>query len=311
MAKRWTPKEIADLTRLYPDKRITPAELEHHFGRSWDVLKQQAKLRKIHRRPVQPWTDAERELVRQLYVDEDIPRAAIERQLSRTWRSICHEANALGLRRPKPNPCRVVRDYFHSIDTDEKAYWLGFIAADGNVCLSGRKHIVSMSLQSRDLHWLERFRDAIAPGMQLIPRGQPPHAYTLSIGSEEMLYDLINLGILPRKSYNLEWPSIPDSLAIPFLLGYFDGDGSFTPRSNRSDGQYQWMLLGTLPLLTVARALIERHAQVVLKEPVRQRKDGSPHLYRISANGPRAPIIDRMLNQSGLGLPRKHLPAEC
>lgn len=33
-----------------------------------------------------------------------------------------------------------------------------------------------------------------------------------------------------------------------------------------------------------------------------------PHLYRISANGPRAPIIDRVLNASGLGLPRKHLP---
>lgn len=308
MAKRWTPEEIADLTRLYPDKRITPAELEHHFGRSWDVLKQQAKLRKIYRRPVKPWTDAEREVVRQLYVDEDIPSAAIERQLGRTWRSICHEANALGLRRPKPNPCRVVRDYFHSIDTDEKAYWLGFIAADGTVSLSGRQRSIRIDLQPRDLHWLERFRDTVAPGMKIIKHGD--RSYSVGIGSQEMVRDVMNLGILPRKSYNLEWPSIPDALAIPFLLGYFDGDGSFTPRYNRSDGQYQWMLLGTLPLLTVARALIERHAQVALKEPVRQRKDGSPHLYRISANGPRATIIDRMLNQSGLGLPRKHLPAE-
>jgi len=90
------------------------------------------------------------------------------------------------------------------------------------------------------------------------------------------------------------------------LLGYFDGDGSFTPRAGRRN--YQWLLLGTLDFLWVAREYIQRYVGVEIKEPVRAHKHISPHLYRISANGPRAPIIDRVLNASGLGLPRKHLP---
>lgn len=142
--------------------------------------------------------------------------------------------------------------------------------------------------------------------MKITKHGE--RSYSCGIGSQKMVRDLIALGIKPRKSYDLQWPNIPDAYAIPFLLGYFDGDGSFSSRSSRPSNQYQWMLLGTLPFLTIAREVIQHHAGVTLKEPVRQRKDGSPHLYRISANGPRGPIIDRMLNASGLGLPRKHLP---
>jgi hypothetical protein len=107
-------------------------------------------------------------------------------------------------------------------------------------------------------------------------------------------------------SHVSQWPSIPEPLVIPFLLGYFDGDGSFTPRVGRRD--YQWVLVGTLGFLCVARYYSQQYASVELKEPVRAHKQTSPHLYRISANGPRAPIIDGILNASGLGMPRKHLP---
>jgi hypothetical protein len=241
-----------------------------------------------------------------LYIDEDISSEQMQDHFGRTWRSITHKANLLGLRRPRPNTRQVKRDYFHVIDSDEKAYWLGFIAADGTVSLSGRQHAIRIDLQPRDLHWLERFRDTIAPGMKITRHGE--RSYSVGIGSQEMVKDVMALGIGPRKSYNLTWPNIPDAFAIPFLLGYFDGDGSFQPTSGRPGNQYQWMVLGTQPFLAVAREHIQRHAGVSLKEPVRQRKDGSPHLYRLSANGPRAPIIDRVLNASGLGLPRKHLP---
>lgn len=306
MVHRWTTEEIADLKRLYPDTSLSPRELELHFGRSWSILKQQAKLRKITRRPIKLWTEPESKLLSRLYIDENISQEHIIRQLNRSWRSICHQANKLGLRRPKPNPCHVVRDYFHTIDTDEKAYWLGFIAADGTVNLSGRHQCVCIDLQPRDLHWLIRFQKTIAPGMKIIKHAE--RSFSLSIGSQEMVRDIMSYGIGPRKSATLEWPTIPTTFAIPFLLGYFDGDGTFSQRSGRPNNQYQWILLGTQPFLRVAHQLIETHAQVQLKEPVRQCKESSPHLYRISANGPRAPIIDRMLNASGLGLPRKHLP---
>ncbi|HET9223815.1 MAG TPA: hypothetical protein VFO07_14985, partial [Roseiflexaceae bacterium] len=219
---------------------------------------------------------------------------------------ICHKAAALKLRRAHPNTCQVKRDYFKVINTDEKAYWLGFLAADGSIFCNSRQYSVTLDLQPGDMHWVERFRDAIAPGATITRHGS--RSCSVSIGSKEMVQDLIALGIGPRKSSTLEWPRISESFVAPFLLGYFDGDGWLRKRSDRSS--WLWGLTGTFSFLIVARDYIQRYANIVIAEPVRHCKDRSPHLYRISANGPRAPIIDRTLNASGLGLPRKHLPRQ-
>jgi len=301
---RWTEREIADLVRLYPDKSISLAQLAQYFGRRKGTIKQQARRLGL-RRPNREWSKQDIADLIHMYTDEDIFREQMIDHFDCTWRIICHKAASLKLRRPHPNTCRIVRDYFHTIDSDEKAYWLGFIAADGTVDDRPRRYSLTIDLQPRDLHWLQRLRDTIAPGSTITQHGE--RSFSFTIGSKELVTDIVRLGIKPRKSYNLTWPAVPEQFAIAFLLGYFDGDGSFTPRAGR--GGYQWLLLGTLDFLYIARDYIQRYVGVKLKEPVRAHKHTSPHLYRISANGPRAPIIDRILNASGLGMPRKHLPA--
>ena len=300
---RWTEQEIADLMRLYPDKSVSLACLEQHFGRRKGTIKQHARRLGL-RRPPHEWSENDIADLIQMYTNEDISREQMIVRFDCTWKIICHKAAAFGLRRPHPNTCGVVRDYFHVIDNDEKAYWLGFIAADGTVDDRLRRYSLTIDLQPRDLHWLRRFRDTLAPGAAITQHSE--RSYSVSIGSKELVGDIVRLGIGRRKSYHLTWPTVPEQFATTFLLGYFDGDGSFTPRTGRRD--YQWLLLGTLDFLRVAREYIQKYVGVALKEPVRAHKRTSPHLYRISANGPRAPIIDRILNASGLGLPRKHLP---
>lgn len=300
---RWTEREMADLVRMYPDKSITLADLAQHFGRRKGTIKQQARRQSL-RRPNHEWSEQDVVDLTRMYTDEDISREQMIDHFDCTWKIICHKASALKLRRPHPNTRQAKRDFFKVIDSDEKAYWLGFIAADGVVVCNSRQYSIVLDLQPRDLHWLERFRDTIVPGATITRHGS--RSCSVCIASKEMVYDVMAYGIGPRKSNTLEWPSIPEAFAIPFLLGYFDGDGSFTARAGRRD--YQWVLLGTLDFLSMARDYIQRYASVVLKEPVRAHKHTSPHLYRISANGPRAPMIDRTLNASGLGMPRKHLP---
>lgn len=46
------------------------------------------------------------------------------------------------------------------------------------------------------------------------------------INSNDMVKDCISHGIVPRKSLILEPPQIDKQFYLPFILGYFDGDGS-------------------------------------------------------------------------------------
>jgi hypothetical protein len=303
--QRWNEQEIADLVRMYPDKSISLSCLEEHFGRRKGTIKQQARRLGL-RRPPQEWNEQDIADLIRMYTNEDISREEMIDHFDCTWRIICHKASALQLRRPRPNTRGIIRDYFHVIDSDEKAYWLGFIAADGAIFCDSRQYSITLDLQPRDQHWLERFRDTIAPGATITRHGS--RSYSVSIGSKEMVQDLIALGIGPRKSNSLEWPHISEPFVIPFLLGYFDGDGSFTRRVDRD--AWQWMLVGTLSFLLAAHNRIQRYACVTLREPMRVHKDRSPHLFRINASHDRAIAIDRILNASGLGLPRKHLPRE-
>jgi hypothetical protein len=300
---RWTEQEIADLVQMYPDKNISLAHLEQHFGRHRGTIKQQGRRQGL-RRPHYEWSEHDIADLIQMYPDEDISREQMIAHFDCTWRIICHKAASLELRRPHPNTRQVKRDYFNVIDTNEKAYWLGFLAADGAIFCNDRQYSVTLDLQPGDLHWLERFRDTIAPGATITRHGT--RSCSVSIGSKEMYGDLVALGVGPRKSNNLSWPNIPESFVIPFILGYFDGDGWLQKR--RDHAGLLWGLTGTRPLLIMARDNIQHYANVAIAEPVRHCKDRSLHLYRITANGQRAIAIDRTLNASGLGMPRKHLP---
>lgn len=48
---------------------------------------------------------------------------------------------------------------------------------------------------------------------------------SLKLNQKKMVRDLLELGILPRKSLNLRFPDIPDQHLNHFIGGYFDGDG--------------------------------------------------------------------------------------
>jgi hypothetical protein len=307
----WSEQDDADLRRLYSDPTVSREELERSMGRSWMAIKTRANdsgLYRRSRRPLssRPWTEAEEEELRELYPNLSIARTEIARRLGRTWKSCQHKIHELGIGdlRERNNPCQVRRDYFKLIDSDEKAYWLGFIAADGCVYIGGRQHTLSIQLQRRDRHWLELFRDTIAPGAALTDNAGP-NSTALSVGSQELIGDLLALGITPRKSNTLEWPKVPEPFVMPFLCGYFDGDGCLHRRPGRRTIQYQWSMVGTLPFLTVAAAYFRQLCNIYIHDPIHR----SNQTYVLFASGKRVITIDRALNACGLGLPRKHIAA--
>src|SRR5205807_6842680 len=122
----------------------------------------------------------------------------------------------------------------------------------------------------------EFIRDRIAPSHRVHILS---NCVKLVFSSDEIVRDLAAFGVVPRKSKTLEWPSLlPDPMVAPFLLGYFDGDGSLST----SKGYPKWMLYGNESFLVVAKEKLTTATGILTGGPIRPRPDR--HVWMISAN---------------------------
>lgn len=118
--------------------------------------------------------------------------------------------------------------FFHKIDTEEKAYWLGFLAGDGNIC--NRLQQVNITLNRQDREHLVKFKKSIGLVDDIVrdfdQNGRDYSSITLS--SKVMALDLFEHGLTPKKSLTLAQPQdVPNDLNRHFIRGLFDADGSF------------------------------------------------------------------------------------
>lgn len=124
-------------------------------------------------------------------------------------------------------------DYFETIDSAEKAYWLGFIYADGNIRINTHKRGYKsyiISIAQAESEPLEKLIKAIN-GNNIRLTTHMSHLnkiyYTLTLNSKTMFDGLNSNGCVPNKSLILKFPSnVPENLNNHFIRGYFDGDGS-------------------------------------------------------------------------------------
>lgn len=139
--------------------------------------------------------------------------------------------------------------YFSNIDSKEKAYWLGFLYADG--CVHSNSNEISITLKDRD--HLEKFRKAIKSnnkiGESIDKRfSSLPKIYHFSIKDKQLKSDLIKWGCVPNKSLTLtKIPNIPRDFVSHFIRGYFDGDGSLHWLNGTKN--FRISFVGTAPFL--------------------------------------------------------------
>lgn len=178
--------------------------------------------------------------IKDLYYTQGLSATAISRQYKASHTAILDVLERHGLKRRKHvelgHIYELNEDFFEIIDTSEKAYWLGFLYADGyNNC--GDKRHVTLKLQGRDGYMIKRFRDALEsthPIVDVIDNGKP-QVY-IRICNKKLSMDLEKLGAGQCKSLILEFPAddqVPNHLVRHFIRGYFDGDGCITMNRNR------------------------------------------------------------------------------
>lgn len=119
-------------------------------------------------------------------------------------------------------------DYFENIDTQEKAYWLGFIYADGCVYKgTGNSLRFQMNLKADDLPHINKFQEAMGSDYDVILKDVDGHpSALLQVNSTKMCKHLVNHGVVLRKSLVCKMPNLKEDLIRHFIRGYFDGDGS-------------------------------------------------------------------------------------
>lgn len=134
---------------------------------------------------------------------------------------------------------RFNENYFDIIDTEDKAYFLGFIYADGNVRINihkkGYKSYIT-SIAQMEKEPLEKFIKCINGENIKISEYLSKNktiVYSVSLNSKTLFDSLVLNGCIPNKSLILEFPKINDNLINHFIRGYFDGDGSVFKTKNK------------------------------------------------------------------------------
>ena len=128
-------------------------------------------------------------------------------------------------------------NYFDCIDTQDKAYLLGLLYADG---CNYNGHI-TIRLQERDRDILDKMNSILCSNRPLrfidySSRGNgSQNQYSLDIVNKYMSNQLSSLGMIPNKSLVLEFPKWMDEELYPhFIRGYFDGDGYVSKNYNNA-----------------------------------------------------------------------------
>jgi hypothetical protein len=120
------------------------------------------------------------------------------------------------------------------IDTEEKAYFLGWISSDGHLMKSG--YGIAIGIHSNDIKMLETLRDIISHNLPIY-KFEKRNIVNLSINSREMCMDICrHLQINPgKKSHCVKFPKLDnDSLTWAFIRGVFEGDGHIVKLTRES-----------------------------------------------------------------------------
>lgn len=126
------------------------------------------------------------------------------------------------------NP-ELIEDYFETINTEDKAYFLGFIIGDGNVftdyCKNGYSAMISITVDESDVIILESFKNQVKVNTTIGTDGRG--ARQVIVRSNKMALDLSNYGVVPRKTLKTYLPkNIPEQYMSHLIRGICDSDGS-------------------------------------------------------------------------------------
>lgn len=152
-------------------------------------------------------------------------------------------------------------NYFDEINSEHKAYWLGFLMADGYI-LSKRKRnnrvdesqSFGFCINMKDAELFDYFKQDLKAENPVNIYGDYGSSFSstaktgrILLTSQHTVDMLKKWGIVENKTFITQMPDIKEEFIPAFIRGYSDGDGSITIDKNN---RISWNFCGTKELLT-------------------------------------------------------------
>ena len=168
---------------------------------------------------------------------------------------------------------KVNEKFFDNIDNEIKAYWLGFLYADGSL----NENQFQICLKIDDKSHLEKFKDAIQSDnsvKEITKKNHKKHIAALfRLSSKYFCNSLIENGCVKNKTFIVKFPNIASNLERHFIRGVFDGDGTIGIM-NKKYGYKKWTIYSASKEFCNKISSILNAAQIKTKFYTRKYKDG-------------------------------------
>lgn len=234
--KRYTDSEISIIKNLYFEGKTT-VEISNILKKSQSgierLLKREGLYKKLtHRHSIPHDQD---NLIVKMYTD-GFTSSQIAKKYNVTSNSILGLLRRKGIdtsfssRKDIYSPVSNL-NYFEEINTEIKAWLLGFIFADGNITVPTSKQnssIFQLEVHSKDIEVLHILCDETGLPLSKIHSSPKRNTVKVSFYSNTFCNHLYALGCVPKKAHSIEYPKIPQELNRHFIRGLIDGDGSVT-----------------------------------------------------------------------------------
>lgn len=160
--------------------------------------------------------------------------------------------------------------FFDTICTEQQAYWLGFLWADGSWSKTSPRcsgpNRLTLCQKRAEINHLQLFLDTIEADYPIRNfNGGYGKAVIAHINSRPLCVSLERLGFA-RKDQRIHIPPIPPSLLHHFIRGYFDGDGCLSVYTQTIRdvvvNRHEWSLTGNPEFIRNIRSAIEQNVDV-------------------------------------------------
>jgi len=307
----WDKKEIEDIVCLYK-KGWSMKKIGQKYNVSKNPIKKLLTkqnicirdFRKFQYKDKYSFDDTEKNKIAKFYKDGySMNKIAILYNVSATIIKKILKDKKIDIRGHRQ--FNVNNQYFSKINTEDKAYWLGFIAADGYLRHQNYQYLLGINLQYQDVNHLNKLNSNINSNYPVHKRsvnknGKIYKMACLSINSKQIFDDLNNLGITCNKSHIVSAPKISTDLLRHFWRGVFDGDG--TIGCYGKDSQWSLSLYGNKFMLddfkNFVRNICDAKASIL--------KSKKTHRFSVAGNKIAPKLAHKIYKKSHIYLERKY-----